>query len=955
MITQLTKNYKYIWVGGYSLQANERWTLVFKNSSLYYDGKEVRQIIKNTGQAPRYYDENNVLIHTEDGLLPTFEFVLENLFDGGGLSSHFANIDEIIPTLQTTFNGIIGIIIQDFHHYGEELDMYFIADNGYSLVNSQYDMTMGATDITSDYNPNIEKFEYMGTNYFGTHLHISSVTDDVIISMNATPIYDVHITCDIGDKGTHTFPSVVNLGDEIFGTLRRTGQHSFKELPRVIRGTTDITDLCEYTKVGTGYDIIIPPSQVYEDINIISNIADNPTITSDTEHSSISVTHAPYNVLLNIIVDVDDGYYISKDNVEVTINGTRIYDVYVVQQNNRFIIRTKESIVTGDIFIKVRPSAYNVFRIRNKNNELVVSHTAISVKKIYITREGTTNKIILDNTPYEYTEILEDDEILRGLSFSFGSSVIKIPYEVETTINLKESRTLYEVVTTLPIIPTDFKLYLYKNSAESNQVDKTDFLEEVNVISGVLRQGTTIIRPTIDVELSELPSFNYVWIPYFNRYYFVDDIQSINNKYWGISLRTDVLMSNKDIIRSQTCMIARQEFDYNDLLVDDKRVVQKDVEITTEDITIGTPFAKDRLLNNYVVELISSPEKGQIVNPYGEGTNTMKTKPTLTDVVVETDFNCKYALERYAIVSNLMHLLTGNTASKSLTAFFNDPKQYVLGLKVYPFDVTNWVTSVSDKQKIRFGSSTGYKDEYNFGKRIGYSKSVKVASFKIEKYFNDFMDYYPYTKVSIYLPYIGFRELPINEIIGKNIDINYIVDFDEGTIKCTIDDETRTILIEEGMVGVDIPFGSSNANERFRNRIANTIQASAGIISLGASASGGMASAGAITGGVNLLSSSLIKAINSEQEVFKRSQKLGSNVSSLLLPTSCYLIIERPKPIAITDSYNHIYGKPLGEVRTLSTLTGFTIVENVHLEGFKDTTDDEIGEIDSLLKQGVHL
>lgn len=126
---------------------------------------------------------------------------------------------------------------------------------------------------------------------------------------------------------------------------------------------------------------------------------------------------------------------------------------------------------------------------------------------------------------------------------------------------------------------------LYKNSAEIHRVDKTNYLEKVGTIDGVFRDNTSITNISINIEYDRLIDFNYVYIPSFNRYYYVTDITLINYGLYEISLSVDVLMSYKDALYNCKGFIDRNEFTNNPNIVDTKRVIEQGVDI--EDISIS--------------------------------------------------------------------------------------------------------------------------------------------------------------------------------------------------------------------------------------------------------------------------------------------------------------------------------------------------------------------------------
>ena len=109
--------------------------------------------------------------------------------------------------------------------------------------------------------------------------------------------------------------------------------------------------------------------------------------------------------------------------------------------------------------------------------------------------------------------------------------------------------------------PEALTLILYNNSAESNRVDKRNYMTHVKTLNGVLRDACSITSPIINYEMDiyGVPTFNYVYIPQFNRFYFVDGHKTLTNSYWEMTLKCDVLMSYRNNIEQLTCYIERSE------------------------------------------------------------------------------------------------------------------------------------------------------------------------------------------------------------------------------------------------------------------------------------------------------------------------------------------------------------------------------------------------------------
>ena len=113
---------------------------------------------------------------------------------------------------------------------------------------------------------------------------------------------------------------------------------------------------------------------------------------------------------------------------------------------------------------------------------------------------------------------------------------------------------------------------LYKNKSEKIKLVKD--IELIKSVEGVFRESISIIEPIFTLELNqnEAFNFNYVYIEQFNRYYYVVDVICVASNLYEIRCYLDVLMSYKDGILNQTCVVDRSESDGNPY-IDDKNLV----------------------------------------------------------------------------------------------------------------------------------------------------------------------------------------------------------------------------------------------------------------------------------------------------------------------------------------------------------------------------------------------
>lgn len=113
-----------------------------------------------------------------------------------------------------------------------------------------------------------------------------------------------------------------------------------------------------------------------------------------------------------------------------------------------------------------------------------------------------------------------------------------------------------------------FSVDLYQNESPVEKIGKT--LSNSHTISDVvLKRDTSILRPVLLINsVQDIYTYNYMYISEFGRYYFIDDIRSVNNNMWEISAHVDVLETYKDQILANTAVIRRQSLKYNTYLND---------------------------------------------------------------------------------------------------------------------------------------------------------------------------------------------------------------------------------------------------------------------------------------------------------------------------------------------------------------------------------------------------
>lgn len=321
----------------------------------------------------------------------------------------------------------------------------------------------------------------------------------------------------------------------------------------------------------------------------------------------------------------------------------------------------------------------------------------------------------------------------------------------------------------------------------------------------------------------------------------------------------------------------------------------------------------------------------------------------------------KYWLLSLTDMIDLQDFLMSATFITNIKLLFENPSDYIVSVRLYAPLIYNLLPNdAKSTGNIKVGDvSTGLGS-----KAFALTNLVQcgiIAEYTFNEYFKSFLDYEPYTKVQIFLPYYDFVDLDINMYMGKTLQIGLNIDLSTGLGMYYFVVDGNVVETYNAQFGIDIPLSNYNANEIARNMLLATLNTTKQIVGVGADYSykSGLKStskniseyvgATAMQTGIG----SVVDFVNTNQKKFSKSSQ-PSGYLDFTKPQNLFLIISRPN-IVIPSNYAHTIGYPSGRYRPLSLLTGFTIVDEVHLENFGTATDDELNEIENLLKSGVIL
>lgn len=259
----------------------------------------------------------------------------------------------------------------------------------------------------------------------------------------------------------------------------------------------------------------------------------------------------------------------------------------------------------------------------------------------------------------------------------------------------------------------------------------------------------------------------------------------------------------------------------------------------------------------------------------------------------------------------------------------NDPFEAIISLHSIPLSVAG------SNVNCVIGN---YDSEISMPKVNSQWAQVSMGSYYIPQHWGSALDYAPYVTVDIFLPYIGVRSLQVDDIIGKTISIRYNVDVLSGAAVASIMCQNSVLYTYNCNISMEIPVTQSSYGPLYQS-----ILQSAGAVLSGYGAAGAPGAAGAAIG-------SAINVAMSKQHSISRGGNISGNFGCMahFYP---YLIIHRPKQ-SLAAGFNHFKGKPSNITTTLSSISGYTEIESIHLDGIK-CTQAERDEIRALLFNGV--
>lgn len=326
--------------------------------------------------------------------------------------------------------------------------------------------------------------------------------------------------------------------------------------------------------------------------------------------------------------------------------------------------------------------------------------------------------------------------------------------------------------------------------------------------------------------------------------------------------------------------------------------------------------------------------------------------------VVNAGLISLYSPTQAQLTDLAQYLWSGAFSLDSFRKIFADPMDAILGLSIVPV-----APSIASIRNVTIGNA-----DTGIAMRIVSSQYAQVncGSVTLNEYWGAFLDYSPYTKVTIYLPYIGTRQLDVDEIMKQTINVTYNIDLLSGACVCFIKAGDSVLYQFTGSVSTQIPITSISYNNMYKAMVDFASSVAIGV----AVGSPTMSTLPTVTEGLgqtgpatpsdviipyaeNYMSDSeTVRTIMSMKPQVSKGGNIGSSAGQLAIQKP-YLIVERPRQ-CVPKKQNTYTGYPSFQTKQVSSQSGYTTWATIHLESLTATADEK-NEIGMIMKKGVIL
>ena len=310
-------------------------------------------------------------------------------------------------------------------------------------------------------------------------------------------------------------------------------------------------------------------------------------------------------------------------------------------------------------------------------------------------------------------------------------------------------------------------------------------------------------------------------------------------------------------------------------------------------------------------------------------------QPLPTTSIIDTGM-CSIYLPSKALLKDFSNYLWSPDFFDNVIKNYQSPLENIISLSIIPA-----IAQPDDARYISIGNCTT-----NILCTITNEQYVSVECGKIDlkEHYGNFSDYSPNTSIDIYLPYIGYRQIDIDDFMAGKIRVRYQCDILTGDcvaeIYCEGKGKSKLMYTFNGNISYNVPLSGANYLQYYLSIVSGIGSVATGVAQgIGGNPLGGIGTAASGVG-----------QILTSKPAYGRSGSLGS-AAGYLSYRRPFLVRKSPinttaKNLAQESGYVSNKGQKIGDY------SGFTKCAAVVLDGIT-ATKSELDEIETLLKEGV--
>lgn len=442
----------------------------------------------------------------------------------------------------------------------------------------------------------------------------------------------------------------------------------------------------------------------------------------------------------------------------------------------------------------------------------------------------------------------------------------------------------------------------------------------------IIKTGSGILHPTISLDIGKTndPSqYNYAYIPNFDRYYFIEE-WFFDRALWTASLKVDVLATYKTEIGSSRLYVLRSADASNGNIVDNLYPCKTGA--TFSSVTKGNPW---NTTGCFVVGIVSKNANFGSLNYYAMDSGELASM-------------CQNLLDPSTLITQA-NSFDEFELSKGLQLSLVDPIQYVKTCVLLPVpkeEITN-TTSGSTIAVYRF-DTMGTGDLIRTTSRISKSYTFDIPKHPDTSSRGNYVNSSPYTKCTLTIPPFGCIDIDTSVTCNAStLEVDVEIDPTNGkgilVIKC------NNIVLNRIESQIGVPISLSSVTRDYVGGVTSAIGGLAGAISgFMGGASGVGAIGGAVAGGVTGIG-------NAIESLMPRSNTIGTTGAFVANHGDFRLDFQFFRPVNDDNTHN---GRPLCEMRTLNTLSGYMLIQDgdVSING----TSTEDSQVRQYLETGFY-